>query len=167
MAKNAQVTFPALNVSGSPRCHTDLSRGVPSIQWYCPAVRPMSDADVQTPLETATNPKGGKFQSQLKLIFLIFLHPRLFSSCVTASVRVTFFRLANCIPLSSHQSRALYQVFLKQRNHVILQNSGCIVLSFLCCFTYCWILEVKMFSTSAEQLCFVKARRPYLVFRRV
>jgi hypothetical protein len=90
-------------------------------KWICPlachpATGTVHAASRLRPMQTPTTnhylqqSEKFKFQSQITFSLFFLLNPRLFSFFDTASTWTKVLRLANCIPLSVHQSRALYQV---------------------------------------------------------
>lgn len=100
------VSTPATTSFGAPWYHKDFSTGDPSTQWNCPDPRLMSVADNQKPVPTAT---GQTFKFGSLQFCAEFLPFRLFNSVTTAFTSGKDFRLAWRIPMSTHQSRALYQ----------------------------------------------------------
>lgn len=64
--------------------------------------------------------KVDNFNFKYLQLLLIILNPRSLSFFATASTCLKVFRLADCIPLFLHQSRALYQFcFLKRKSFQI------------------------------------------------
>jgi len=98
-------------------------------KWHCPLVCHPPTGTVhaasglcpkQTPRKHPYLQQSGKFKflSQFAVSLLFLLCPRLLSSLSTASNWLAVLRVANCIPLSVHHSRALYQFTFWSRESI-------------------------------------------------